>query len=250
MSDDTSLEKIRLQKIRELHAQGLNPYPTRAERTHTNAQAMAEFESAEKSGQELKGTLVGRIRAARAMGKLSFAHIEDGSGKVQLFFRTNELGQERVDFFNKMFDIGDFIEASGVMFRTKTGEITLHVHDFKMLAKAVSPLPADKDETLADGSVVRHAELEDPELKARQRYADLAVNPDVRDVFRKPQSAVDGELVDDEAVLAKHVAQLAADVRNDLALASAVDVLHDHARGDIVERFADGVAHVTVGEEQ
>ncbi len=185
MSDDTSLEKIRLQKIRELHAQGLNPYPTRAERTHTNAQAMAEFESAEKSGQELKVTLVGRIRAARAMGKLSFAHIEDGSGKVQLFFRTNELGQERVDFFNKMFDIGDFIEASGVMFRTKTGEITLHVHDFKMLAKAVSPLPADKDETLADGSVVRHAELEDPELKARQRYADLAVNPDVLDVFRK-----------------------------------------------------------------
>ena len=75
------------------------------------------------------------------MGKISFAHIEDGAGKVQLFFRMNELGQDRVDFFNKMFDIGDFIQASGVMFRTKTGEITLHVHDFKLLAKAVSPSP-------------------------------------------------------------------------------------------------------------
>src|SRR3972149_11899678 len=96
----------------------------------------------------------------------------------------NELGQEGVDFFNKMFDLGDFIQASGIIFRTKTGEITLHVHDFKMLAKAVSPLPAAKDETLPDGSVLRHAALEDPELRARQRYADLAINPEVRETFR------------------------------------------------------------------
>jgi lysyl-tRNA synthetase class 2 len=102
----------------------------------------------------------------------------------------NELGQERVDFFNKMFDIGDFIQADGVMFRTKTGEITLHVHDFKLLAKAVSPLPAAKDETLPDGTVLRHAALEDPELRARQRYADLAVNPDVREVFRQRAATV------------------------------------------------------------
>jgi lysyl-tRNA synthetase, class II len=190
MPEYTPLEKIRLQKIQELLANGSDPYPTRAERTHTSAQAIAEFESAEKAGKELKVTLAGRIRAARAMGKISFAHIEDGAGKVQLFFRTNELGQERVDYFNRMFDIGDFIQASGVMFRTKTGEITLHVHDFKMLAKAVSPLPADKDEKLPDGTVVRHAELEDPELRARQRYADLAVNPEVRGIFRKRAAIV------------------------------------------------------------
>jgi lysyl-tRNA synthetase class 2 len=104
---------------------------------------------------------------------------------MQLFFRINELGQERVDFFNKMFDIGDFIQASGVMFRTKTGEVTLHVHDFKLLAKAVSPLPADKDVTQEDGTVQRYAALEDAELRARQRYADLAVNPDVRETFRQ-----------------------------------------------------------------
>ena len=130
-------------------------------------------------------TLAGRIRATRAMGKISFAHIEDGAGRIQLFFRTNELGKERLDLFNKMLDIGDFIQAEGVMFRTKTGEITLHVHDFKLLAKSVSPLPAAKDETLEDGTVVRHAALDNSELRARQRYADLAVNPHVREVFRK-----------------------------------------------------------------
>ena len=126
----------------------------------------------------------------RPMGKISFAHIEDGAGKIQLFFRMNEVGKENLDFFNKMFDIGDFIQAAGVMFRTKTGEVTLHVHDFKLLAKSVSPLPAAKDETLEDGTVVRHAALEDPELRARQRYADLAVNPDVRETFRKRAAIV------------------------------------------------------------
>jgi lysyl-tRNA synthetase class 2 len=119
------------------------------------------------------------------MGKLTFAHIEDGAGKIQLFFRVNELGQDKINFFNEMFDLGDFIQATGVLMRTRTGEATLLVHDFKLLAKSVTPLPAAKDETLEDGTVVRHAALEDQELRARQRYADLAVNPEVREVFRK-----------------------------------------------------------------
>jgi lysyl-tRNA synthetase class 2 len=203
MPEYTSLEKIRLQKIEELRAEGMEPYPTRAERTHTSAQAIAEFESAEKDGREVKATLAGRIRATRAMGKISFAHIEDGAGKIQLFFRINELTQERVDFFNKMFDIGDFIQASGVMFRTKTGEVTLHVYDFKLLAKAVSPLPADKDVTQDDGTVVRYAALEDAELRARQRYADLAVNPEVRETFRQRATTIKAlrEFLDDKGFL-------------------------------------------------
>ncbi|MGE5072354.1 MAG: lysine--tRNA ligase [Anaerolineae bacterium] len=190
MTEYTSLEKIRLQKIEDLRAAGVEAYPTRAERTHTSAEAIAAFAAAEAAGQEVQATLAGRIRATRAMGKVSFAHIEDGAGKVQLFFRANELGPERIDFFNKNFDLGDFIQASGVMFRTKTGEVTLHVRDFKLLAKAVSPLPAAKDETLPDGTVVRHEALKDSELRARQRYADLAVNPDVREVFRKRAATV------------------------------------------------------------
>ncbi len=185
MAEYTSLEKVRLQKIEELRAQGIEPYPTRAERTHTSAQAIAEFEAAEASATEVKVTLAGRIRASRAMGKITFAHIEDGSGKIQLFLRVNELTKERLSLFDKLFDIGDFIQVSGVMFRTKAGEATLHVHDFKLLAKAVTPLPADKDVTQEDGSVTRYAAIESPELRARQRYADLAVNPDVRENFRK-----------------------------------------------------------------
>src|SRR5258706_5410784 len=185
MPEYSSLEKVGLQKIEDLRAEGIEPYPTRAQRTHTSAQAIAEFERAEKDGKEVKVILAGRIRATRAMGKLSFAHIEDVDGKVQFFFRINELTQARVDFFNKIFDLGDFMQASGVMFRTKTGEVTLHVHDCKLLAKSVPPLPADKDVTQEDGTVVRYAALEDPELRARQRYADLAVNPEVRETFRK-----------------------------------------------------------------
>lgn len=191
MAEYTSLEKIRLQKLEELRAEGIETYPTRANRTHTSKEAIAAFEAAEKEGAssgsmpEVRVTLAGRIRATRVMGKISFAHIEDGDGKIQLFFRTNEIGKERLDFFNKMFDLGDFIQAEGVMFRTKTGEVTLHVRDFQMLAKSVSPLPASKDETLEDGTVVRHAALEDPELRARQRFADLAVNPEIRETFRK-----------------------------------------------------------------
>jgi lysyl-tRNA synthetase class 2 len=190
MPEYTSLEKVRLEKIEELRAEGIEPYPTRAERTYTSAQAIAAYEAAEKQAREgetpdVKATLAGRIRAARPMGKLTFAHIEDGYGRIQLFFRVNELGQDKVNFFNEMFDLGDFIQASGVMMRTRSGEATLLVHDFKLLAKAVTPLPAAKDEALEDGTVVRHAALEDQELRARQRYADLAVNPEVREIFRK-----------------------------------------------------------------
>src|SRR5688572_12146192 len=156
MTEYNSLEKIRLQKLEELRAEGIDVYPTRAQRTHFSVDAITEFEAAEEenaslgSTREVKVTLAGRIRASRPMGKISFAHIEDGAGKIQLFFRANEIGKEELDFFNRMFDIGDFIQAEGVMFRTKTGEVTLHGHTFKLLAKSVSPLPAAKDETLED----------------------------------------------------------------------------------------------------
>jgi lysyl-tRNA synthetase class 2 len=195
MSEYTPLEKIRLEKVDALRKAGIEPFPTRARRTHTSRQAIELFEQAEKQasgGQaaEVQATLTGRIRATRPMGKLTFAHIEDGEGRIQLFLRVNELGQEKVDLFNERFDLGDFIQASGSLMRTRSGEVTLQVSDFAMLAKAISPLPAAKDETLEDGTVVRHAALEDPELRARQRYADLAVNPEVRETFRLRASMI------------------------------------------------------------
>ncbi|MEZ0395041.1 MAG: lysine--tRNA ligase [Anaerolineales bacterium] len=193
MPEYTSLEKIRLEKLQTLRRQGIEPYPSRAERTHTSAEAIAAFEAAEASGDtaaEVRATLTGRLRAMRPMGKLTFAHIEDGEGRIQLLLRLNEIGPERLAFFNDYFDLGDFVQAAGVLMRTRSGEVTLLVHDYNMLAKAISPLPAAKDETLPDGTVIRHAALEDPELRARQRYADLAVNPEVRETFRKRAAIV------------------------------------------------------------
>ncbi|MBP9041063.1 MAG: lysine--tRNA ligase [Anaerolineaceae bacterium] len=187
----TELERIRYEKIQAMRAAGLEPYPTRAEVDQTTAEAIRAFEKAEAEGRQdpVKATLGGRLRAIRLMGKLAFAHIEDGSGRIQLFFRVNELGDEAMQRFKDQFDIGDYIQASGDMIRTRTGEISLQVHDFKMLAKAITPLPAAKDEVV-DGQVVRHATLADPETRYRQRYADLAVNEDVRKIFRTRAAVV------------------------------------------------------------
>jgi lysyl-tRNA synthetase class 2 len=181
----SDLEKIRFEKMQQMRAAGVEPYPTRSEVDQTTREAIDAFEAQEASGsqQVLSATLGGRIRAMRLMGKLAFAHIEDGSGRIQLFFRVNELGEEEMNRLKEQFDIGDFIQASGEMVRTRTGEVSLQVRSFKMLAKAITPLPAAKDEVV-DGEVVRHATLADPETRYRQRYADLAVNPEVRKIFR------------------------------------------------------------------
>jgi lysyl-tRNA synthetase, class II len=180
----TNLERNRLDKLQRLRQQGIEPYPTRARRTHTSLKAIQAFEAAEAAGggEPVTATLAGRLRSMRLMGKITFAHIEDADGRVQLFLRANDIGAEQLDLFNREFDLGDFIQAEGEMFRTRTGEVTLKVTSYKMLAKAITPLPAAKDE-LIDGEVVRHATLEDPEVRFRQRYADLAVNPDVRRIF-------------------------------------------------------------------
>ncbi len=191
----SDLEKIRLGKMLKLRENGVEPYPTRSNVTHTIREATDLFIKAEgeagegKTPDPVEVTLGGRIRSMRPMGKITFAHIEDGWGRVQLFLRVNELGKDRLDFFTDNFDLGDFVEAQGFLFRTRTGEITLHVTDFHMLAKAISPLPAAKDE-MVDGEIVRHATLADPEVRFRQRYADLAVNPEVRDIFRARAATV------------------------------------------------------------
>jgi lysyl-tRNA synthetase class 2 len=181
----SKLEQIRIDKIHELRAEGIEPYPHRVERTHTSIEAIQAFEAIEniKDADPIQATLVGRLRSIRPMGKITFAHIEDGHGRVQLFFRANDIGEEQISFFNQMFDLGDFIQASGKMFRTRSGEISLWVDSFRIIAKAVTPLPAAKDEVV-EGELIQHATLADPETRYRQRYADLAVNADVRKIFR------------------------------------------------------------------
>jgi len=182
----SNLEQIRIEKIHALRAEGVEPFPSRAERTHTAQAAIEAFETVEgdENADSVIVTLTGRLRSMRPMGKITFAHIEDGTGRVQLFLRLNDVGEEALQFFSRNFDLGDFVQATGLMFRTRTGEATVRVEAFRMLAKAVTPLPAAKDEVV-DGEVVQHATLNDPETRFRQRYADLAINAEVRAVFRK-----------------------------------------------------------------
>jgi lysyl-tRNA synthetase class 2 len=178
--DLNDLERIRAEKLERLRQAGIDPYPTRAQRTHTSQQALAAFEA---QGQEAGViTVAGRLRSVRVMGKVVFAHLEDGFGRLQLYLRADDLGPERIDAFRDLFDLGDFLQATGALFRTRTGETTLHVSDFRMLAKAISPLPASKEEVV-DGELVVHSAFDNPEARYRQRYADLAVNSDVRQVF-------------------------------------------------------------------
>ena len=191
MSQYSSLEKVRLEKVERLRTQGVEPYPTVAERTHTSLEALRAYEGVEAAGEPggVTATLVGRLRSMRPMGKITFAHIEDGHGRIQLFLRADDFGKENLDTFNREFDLGDFVQASGEMFRTRTGEITLRVKELHMLAKAITPLPAAKDE-LVEGEIVRHQTLSDPESRYRQRYADLAINPEVRRIFRTRTAVV------------------------------------------------------------
>jgi len=185
------LEKNRVEKIHQLRDAGIEPYPIQSHITHTTQKAIEAFLKAEEAQSEdpVEVTVGGRIRAMRPMGKIIFAHIEDGSGRIQLFFRVNEIGPENMKLIQELFDLGDFMEASGKLFRTRTGEISVHVSSFAMLSKAITPLPPAKDEVV-DGEVIRHATLSDPETRFRQRYADLAVNPDVREVFRARANVV------------------------------------------------------------
>lgn len=196
MEDLTNLEKNRLEKVDHLRSRGIEPYPTRTVRTHTSLAIRRLFEEAEASATakgetvpSIKASLAGRLISMRLMGKITFAHIEDSDGRIQLFFRLNDIGQEQLDLLNREFDLGDFIQASGEMFRTRSGEVSLRVDSFYMLAKAISPLPAAKDEVV-DGEMVRYSVLSDPETRYRQRYADLAVNPEVRQIFKTRTAVV------------------------------------------------------------
>lgn len=169
------LERERFLKVQRLRERGIEPYPPRATRTHSIADARELYERGEDPGVV---TLTGRMTANRWTGKITFADIRDGTGRMQLFLRQDNLGQETYRNFLKDFDIGDFVQATGTFFKTKTGETTLQVTELVMLAKAVAPMPE------------KFHGLTDKETRYRQRYLDLMVNEDVRDVFRARQRVV------------------------------------------------------------
>ncbi len=202
------LEQERLEKVHLLEARGINPYPARAERTHTADAAIAAFEAIEANDPEaatqLEVTVCGRIRRLNLKGKVSFMHIEDQTGRVQLFLRINEIGEETYTLVkDKLIDMDDFVQATGTMMRTKAGEVSVRVTDFRLLSKSLSPLPVIKQVTQDDGTVEEYGEFNNIETRYRQRYADLAVNRWVREVFIQRARAIRAmrEFLDNEGML-------------------------------------------------
>jgi lysyl-tRNA synthetase class 2 len=165
------LQQQRRAKLERLRAAGLDPYPPRAERTHTIAAVLAGFDAAAERAERM--TLAGRVVGGRRiMGKLAFAQIEDETGKIQLWLSRADLGDEWFDRFRDDLDTFDIVQVSGVLRRTKTGEPSLFVERMAVLAKALNPPPE------------KWHGLTSVEARLRERYLDLIVNPEVRQVFR------------------------------------------------------------------
>ncbi|MDX9857749.1 MAG: lysine--tRNA ligase [candidate division Zixibacteria bacterium] len=165
----TELIRTRYQKVRELRAKDINPYPYKYEWSHYIRDVLREFDALMTA--QVRVRVAGRIMLKRKMGKVIFADVRDVSERIQIYVRKDDLGEESFAVFNSL-DMGDIIGCEGYVFVTKTGERTIHVESYELLSKALHPLP-DK-----------HAGLTDVETRYRRRYADLIVNPEVREVFR------------------------------------------------------------------
>jgi lysyl-tRNA synthetase class 2 len=171
--------KARREKLGELEALGVPPFAYGFDATHDTVSALRALPAGVEEGPRVR--LAGRLVAWRPHGKTIFGHLADAHSRMQLYFRRDELGDE-VFAQLALYDIGDVVGISGTLFRTRTGETTVKVDQATLLAKSLRPLPYGKDE-IVDGTVVRHSGFADPEMRYRQRYADLAVNADVRRRF-------------------------------------------------------------------
>ncbi|MCA9915692.1 MAG: lysine--tRNA ligase, partial [Anaerolineae bacterium] len=202
------LEEERLRKAEQLREREVDLFPRRAERTHTTAEAIAAYDAAEaEHGEEVPEivvTVAGRVRRVNVKGKVSFMHIEDEHGRLQLFLRLNDMDENEYALAKeKLIEVDDFVQATGTLMRTKAGEISVHVKSWQLLAKAMSPLPVIKKQVLDDGTTKEYGEFSDVETRYRQRYADLAVHEEVRDVFRKRARIIRAmqNFLDDEGML-------------------------------------------------
>ncbi|ADF51034.1 MAG: lysine--tRNA ligase [Zunongwangia sp.] len=174
-------EVIRREKLATLREKGINPYPADLfPLDHTSADIKTNFEEGKKV------VIAGRLMSRRIQGKASFAELQDSKGKIQVYFNRDEICTDEDkskynDVYKKLLDIGDFIGIQGELFKTQVGEMTVMVKDFELLSKSIRPLPlpkTDKEGNTYDG-------FTDPEHRYRQRYADLAVNPKVKEIFVK-----------------------------------------------------------------
>ena len=177
-------EQIRRNSLEELRKLGINPYPADEYKINASIQdILAGFSPDQKNFQDV--SIAGRIMSRRIMGSASFVELQDASGRIQLYVRREDVsaGEDTTLYntvFKKLLDIGDIIGVKGFVFTTQMGEVTVHVKEFTLLSKSLKPLPIVKEK---DGKV--YDAFTDPEMRYRQRYVDLIVNPQVREVFVK-----------------------------------------------------------------
>jgi len=171
------LVQHRIDKMARLRAAGIEPYPYRYDRTHTTAEAVAAFENAGEADESMSVSIAGRVRAFRRHGKSSFADLWDASGRIQVFFRVNDLSEGRYELLDNL-DIGDIVGVTGTLFRTRTGEVTVRAAEWTVLSKSLQPLPE------------KWHGLTDVEVRYRQRHVDLIVNEEVRRAFERRSKVV------------------------------------------------------------
>ncbi len=182
-------EILRRQKREELQKLGIDPYP--AELFEVNVTADDIHRNYERDKLNYKNiSIAGRLMGFRVMGNASFVELQDATGRIQLYFRRDDLcpNEDKTLYnivFKKLLDIGDIIGVKGYVFTTQLGEITIHVTEFKVLSKALKPLPIVKREIDEQGNEKVYDAFENPEQRYRQRYVDLIVNPEVRETFKK-----------------------------------------------------------------
>lgn len=209
MDDMSQVMVARREKLDALRERGVEPYAYSYEASHRAAAAVLEFEEAElqgelsETGHSAEVSLAGRMLSFRSHGKSAFADVEDGEGRIQTYFKKNILGEAAYELLD-LLDLGDWIGVKGPVFRTRTGQATLQVQSFELLSKSLRPLPLGKTEVDGEtGAAITHSGFADTESRYRQRYADLAVNPEVRAVFRTRTRIVTRirEFMDEEGFL-------------------------------------------------
>ncbi len=187
----SQLLRHRREKLARLEERGIAPYAYAYDRSHSTLAAVEHFQAEEGAGTLLEEgetppvRIAGRIVGWRSHGKSAFAHVEDGAGRLQLYFRLNTLGEASFQDL-ELLDQGDWIGVEGPLFRTRTGEVTVQVREWTLLSKSLRPLPFGKEEKDPEtGERIVHSGFADRQTRYRQRYADLAVHPEVREIFVK-----------------------------------------------------------------
>lgn len=187
---ESEQQQIRREKLDQLRELNVNPYPYNYEVTHHSEEILDDptliTDSPDQPEDATRVSIAGRVMTRRIMGKASFFNLQDSEGVIQVYIRRDDVGVEEYNkVFKKLVDIGDFVGIKGFVFKTRTGELTVHAEEFTFLGKTIRPVPTPKEVENEEGEMVTYDAFSDKEQRYRQRYIDMVVNPEVRDVFKK-----------------------------------------------------------------